>query len=146
MNKSRKQIETLMRERKVEELKKCLSKQSTELPTLSQRKEHYMQGDERSPESQPGNCKGLRVGNPSVINCPLPSTVSNPPPSPVGAGQEQDSPEYKTHEININLVDNSDLPSTSKAAAAAQGAVALKELISYDDDFLDVNCGEMDFF
>ncbi|KAH8314401.1 hypothetical protein KR059_005335 [Drosophila kikkawai] len=127
LNKSRKQIETLMRDRKVEELKKCLSKQSTELPTLSQRKEHYMQGDELSAESQPGN-------------------VSNPPPSPVGAGQEQDSPEYKTHEININLVDNSDLPSTSKAAAAAQGAVELKELISYDDDFLDVNCAEMDFF
>ncbi|KAH8254570.1 hypothetical protein KR032_010946 [Drosophila birchii] len=129
LNKSRKQIETLMRDRKVEELKKCLSKQSTELPTLSQRKEHYMQGDELSAENQPGN-------------------LSNPPPSPVGAGQEQDSPEYKTHEININLVDNSDLPSTSKAAAAAaaQGAAGLKELISYDDDFLDVNCGEMDFF
>ncbi|XP_020814590.1 phosphorylated adapter RNA export protein [Drosophila serrata] len=127
LNKSRKQIETLLRDRKVEELKKCLSKQSTELPTLSQRKEHYMQGDELSPESQPGN-------------------LSNPPPSPVGAGQEQDSPEYKTHEININLVDNSDLPSTSKAAAAVHGAVEQKELISYDDDFLDVNCGEMDFF
>ncbi|KAH8284969.1 hypothetical protein KR054_003348 [Drosophila jambulina] len=146
LNKSRKQIETLMRDRKVEELKKCLSKQSTELPALSHRKEHYLQGDKLSAESKPGNCKIVRVGNSSVTNGSSPSTVSNPPPSPVGAGQEQDSPEYKTHEININLVDNSDLPSTSKAAAAAQGAAELKELVSYDDDFLDVNCGEMDFF
>ncbi|EDW36114.1 GL17621 [Drosophila persimilis] len=124
MNKSRKQIETLMRNRKVEELKKCLSKQSTELASLCQRKEHYMQADELSAESQPGN-------------------VSNPPPSPVG--HEQESPEYKTHEININHVDNAELPSTSKAAALAS-SVGLKELVSYDDDFLDVNCGEMDFF
>ncbi|XP_022221640.1 phosphorylated adapter RNA export protein [Drosophila obscura] len=124
LNKSRKQIETLMRDRKVEELKKCLSKQSTELPSLCQRKEHYMQADELSAQSQPGN-------------------LSNPPPSPVG--QEQESPEYKTHEININLVDNAELPSTSKAAALA-ASPALKELVSYDDDFLDVNCGEMDFF
>ncbi|KAI8038682.1 phosphorylated adapter RNA export protein [Drosophila gunungcola] len=128
LNKSRKQIETLMRDRKVEELKKCLSQQVPELPALSQRKEHYMQGDELRAESQPAN-------------------LSNPPPSPVGAGQEEDSPEYRTHEININLVESAELPSTSKAAAAAaaQGA-PLKGLISYDDDFLDVNCGDMDFF
>ncbi|XP_037714242.1 phosphorylated adapter RNA export protein [Drosophila subpulchrella] len=128
LNKSRKQIETLMRDRKVEELKKCLSKQVPELPTLSQRKEHYMQGDELREDNQPSN-------------------LSNPPPSPVGAGQEQDSPEYRTHDININVVDTTELPSTSKAAAAAaaQGA-PLKGLISYDDDFLDVNCGDMDFF
>ncbi|XP_039502281.1 phosphorylated adapter RNA export protein [Drosophila santomea] len=126
LSKSRKQIESLMRDRKVEELKKCLSKQVTELPTLNQRKEYYMQGDEQREDKLPGN-------------------LSNPPPSPVGAGQEQDSPEYRTHEININLVDNAELPSTSKAAAAAQGA-PLKDLISYDDDFLSVNCGDMDFF
>ncbi|XP_030386444.1 phosphorylated adapter RNA export protein [Scaptodrosophila lebanonensis] len=121
VNKSRKQIETLMRDRKVEELKKCLSKQSTEMPSLNSRKELYMQGAESSAESQPGN-------------------LSNPPPSPVGQGQC--SPEYKTHEITINHVDNSDIPSTSKAASTA----GLKDLVSYDDDFLDVNCGEMDFF
>ncbi|XP_017015127.1 phosphorylated adapter RNA export protein [Drosophila takahashii] len=117
LSKSRKQIDALLRDRKVEELKKCLSKQV---------KEHYMQGDELREDNQPNN-------------------LSNPPPSPVGAGQEQDSPEYRTHEININLVDTAELPSTSKAAAAAQGA-PLKELTSYDDDFLDVNCGDMDFF
>ncbi|KAH8370899.1 hypothetical protein KR093_005510 [Drosophila rubida] len=120
-NKSRKQIETLIRDRKVEELKKCLSEKSTELPLLLTRKEHYLQGAESLNQNQPGN-------------------LSNPPPSPVG--QEQNSPEYKTHEININLIDNADLPSTSKAAATA----GLKELISYDDDILDVNCGEMDLF
>ncbi|ALC40541.1 Phax [Drosophila busckii] len=118
--KSRKQIETLIRDRKVEELKKCLNEQSTELPTLSSRKEHYMQGGESIVQHQPGN-------------------LSNPPPSPE---HEQGTPEYKTHEININLVENADVPSTSKAAAAC----GLKELISYDDDILDVNCGEMDFF
>ncbi|KAH8353970.1 hypothetical protein KR067_006705 [Drosophila pandora] len=124
--KSRKQIETLMRDRKVEELKKCLSEQSTELPALSQRKELYMQSGELRAESQPGS-------------------LSNPPPSPVGAGQEQDSPGYKAHEININLVDSADLPSTSKAAAATQES-GFPDLVSYDDDFLDVNCGDMDFF
>lgn len=67
--------------------------------------------------------------------------VSNPPPSPVG--HEQSSPDYKTHEININLVDSTDhLPSTSKAAAT----MGLKQLISYDDDILDINCGKMDLF
>ncbi|EDW02489.1 phosphorylated adapter RNA export protein [Drosophila grimshawi] len=121
-NKSRKQIETLIRDRKVEELKKCLSEKSTELPSLNARKEHYLQGAESIAQIQPGN-------------------LSNPPPSPVG--QEQSSPEYKTHEININLVDSADLPSTSKAALTAAG---LKELVSYDDDILDVNYGKMDFF
>ncbi|XP_002074815.3 phosphorylated adapter RNA export protein [Drosophila willistoni] len=122
LNKSRKQIETLMRDRKVEELKICLNKQSTDLPSLNSRKEHYMQDDELSSKSQPGN-------------------LSNPPPSPVGLEQGS-SPEYKTHGININLVDHTELPSTSKAATATKG----QHLVSYDDDFLDVNCGEMDFF
>ncbi|XP_030559991.1 phosphorylated adapter RNA export protein [Drosophila novamexicana] len=120
-NKSRKQIETLIRDRKVEELKKRLSEKSTEMPSLNTRKELYMQGAESIAQTLPGN-------------------LSNPPPSPVG--QEQSSPEYKTHEININVVDNADLPSTSKAASAA----GLKELISYDDDILDVSCGKMDLF
>jgi len=48
-----------MRDRKVEELKKCLSKQVTELPTLNQRKEYYMQGDEQSEDKQPGSCKKI---------------------------------------------------------------------------------------
>ncbi|KAM8712978.1 hypothetical protein ACLKA7_013321 [Drosophila subpalustris] len=120
-NKSRKQIESLIRDRKVEELKKCLSEKSTELPLLITRKEHYMQGADSIDQNQPGS-------------------LSNPPPSPVG--HEQSSPEYKSHEININLIDSTDLPSTSKAAMSA----GLKEMISYDDDILDVNCGEMDLF
>ncbi|KAH8402209.1 hypothetical protein KR009_010455 [Drosophila setifemur] len=150
LNKSRKQMETLMRDRKVEELKKCLSKQSTELPTLSQRREHYMQGDDLGAENLPGNRKKALREYFVLQIIKHPSKVSNPPPSPVGAGQEHDSPEYKTHGININLLDNAELPSTSKAAAAAsaavQGAGGLKDLVSYDDDFLDVNCGDMDFF
>ncbi|EDW08162.1 phosphorylated adapter RNA export protein [Drosophila mojavensis] len=113
-SKSRKQLASLIRDRKVEELKKCLSEKSTEMPSLNSRKELA--------QIQPGN-------------------LSNPPPSPVG--QEQSSPEYRTHEININVVDNTDLPSTSKAATAA---ASLKQLISYDDDIIDVNCGEMDLF
>ncbi|KAH8277781.1 hypothetical protein KR018_006817 [Drosophila ironensis] len=125
MSKSRKQIETMMRDRKVEELKKCLSEQSTELPTLSLRKEHYMQGEDLGAETgQPGN-------------------LSNPPPSPVGAGQESDSLEYKAHGININVVQGGELPSTSKAAAATLGH---SDPVSYDDDYLDINCGDMDLF
>jgi len=111
LNKSRKQIETLMRDRKVEELKKCLSKQVPELPTLSQRKEHYMQGDERREDNQPSNCRRipLKFLISFLIIYSSVSKVSNPPPSPVGAGQEQDSPEYRTHEININVVDTTEL-------------------------------------
>jgi len=57
VNKSRKQIETLIRDRKVEELKKCLSEKSTELPLLIARKEHYLQGAESIDQNQPGSCK-----------------------------------------------------------------------------------------
>lgn len=55
--KSRKQIENLIRDRKVEELKKCLSEKSTELPLLLTRKEHYLQGPESISPDQPGSCK-----------------------------------------------------------------------------------------
>lgn len=105
------------------------------MPSLNSRKELA--------QIQPGNCKTvlyLSTINYSHLNYSL-FVVSNPPPSPVG--QEQSSPEYRTHEININVVDNTDLPSTSKAATAA---ASLKQLISYDDDIIDVNCGEMDLF
>jgi len=101
-----------------------------------------MQGAESIDQNQPGSCKYFPFKVYS-INANMIfgySTVSNPPPSPVG--QEQSSPEYKTHEININLVDSTDLPSTSKAALTS----GHKQLISYDDDILDVNCGEMDLF
>lgn len=73
--------------------------------------------------------------------------VSNPPPSPVGNEQ---SPDYKAHAINHVSSDadndaSQDKPSTSASALAALTSPS-KDLVSYEDDFLDVNCGEMDLF
>ncbi|XP_017475513.1 PREDICTED: phosphorylated adapter RNA export protein [Rhagoletis zephyria] len=124
-NKWKKEMEALSRERKVEELKKRLSEQEKDLPALSTRKEHILLGSNL--ENQSGN-------------------LSNPPPSPVGNEQ---SPDYKAHAINHVPSDadtdaSPDKPSTSASALAALTSPS-KELVGYDDDFLDVNCGEMDF-
>ncbi|CAD7013304.1 unnamed protein product [Ceratitis capitata] len=125
-NKWRKEMEALSRDRKVEELKKRLSEQEKDLPALSTRKEHFLLGSEL--ENQSGN-------------------ISNPPPSPVGNEQ---SPDYKTHAINHVPSDadtdtSPDKPSTSASALAALASPP-KDLVGYEDDFLDVNCGEMDLF
>ncbi|XP_075168686.1 phosphorylated adaptor for RNA export [Haematobia irritans] len=119
-NKNLKAIKTIMRERKVAELKKCLSEQGAELNTLSTRKDLLLMGEELLKEQERGN-------------------LSNPPPSPEAAER---SPEYKSLPINFVTNDSVDLtekPSTSHAAVA-------NDLQTYEDDFLDVNCGDMDFF
>ncbi|XP_013104903.2 phosphorylated adapter RNA export protein [Stomoxys calcitrans] len=119
-NKKNKDIKTIMRERKVEELKKRLSEQGAELNSLATRKDLMLMGEELLKEQEKGN-------------------LSNPPPSPEAS---EKSPEYKSLPINLvsnDTVDLTEKPSTSHAAVA-------KELQTYEDDFLDVNCGDMDFF
>ncbi|XP_053963909.1 phosphorylated adapter RNA export protein [Anastrepha ludens] len=125
-NKWRREMETLSRDRKVEELKKRLSEQEKDLPALSSRKEHFLLGSDL--ENQSGN-------------------LSNPPPSPVGNEQ---SPDYKAHAINHVPSDADsdaipDKPSTSASALAALTSPS-KDLVGYDDDFIDVTGGEMDLF
>lgn len=74
------------------------------------------------------------------INVYLYFVVSNPPPSPEAA---EKSPEYSSLPINLvntDAVEEHEKPSTSHDTAVA------KELQTYEDDFLDVNCGDMDFF
>ncbi|XP_055838058.1 phosphorylated adapter RNA export protein [Episyrphus balteatus] len=114
---TQKEVQALKRHRKVEELKKRLSAKEKNLPALTSRKELYLG---------------------SELKAELKSTLSNPPPSPVG---QEHSPEYKSHAINEVCGEPSpEKPSTSKDVPIEP------ELLSYDDDFLDVNCGDMDFF
>ncbi|XP_055917339.1 phosphorylated adapter RNA export protein [Eupeodes corollae] len=116
-NRTQKEIQALKRHRKVEELKKRLSAKEKNLPVLVSRKEVYLG---------------------SELKAELKSTLSNPPPSPVG---HENSPDYKSHAINEVCGEPSpEKPSTSKDIPTDP------ELLTYDDDFLDVNCGDMDFF
>lgn len=68
--------------------------------------------------------------------------VSNPPPSPEAYEHiELDLKSIPINHVNHEEdVDNSEKPSTSKACLQA------KTFQTYEDDFLDVNCGDMDFF
>ncbi|XP_058975892.1 phosphorylated adapter RNA export protein-like [Musca domestica] len=123
-NKKHKDMKSLMRERKVEELKKRLSEQGAELNApLCTRKDLILMGDEALKEQQKGN-------------------LSNPPPSPEAAEQ---SPEYKS--LPINVVSNENVEPTEKPSTSRGGAAAsVEEFKTYEDDFLDVHCGDMDFF
>lgn len=56
-NKKNKDMKTLMRERKVEELKKRLSEQAAELSSLKTRTEIMVLGYESLNEQKKGNCK-----------------------------------------------------------------------------------------
>lgn len=121
---TQKEMQALKRHRKVEELKKRLRAKEKNLPALTSRAEVYL-GSELKIEAS--------------------STLSNPPPSPVGHEQ---SPEYKSHAINevcgepaiLSPTPSSEKPSTSKQIPAQS------ESVSYEVDFLDIDCNDMDFF
>lgn len=55
--KKHKDMKAIMRDRKVEELKKRLCEQGAELPSLSTRKELMLMGDEINQKQNDGNCK-----------------------------------------------------------------------------------------
>lgn len=67
--------------------------------------------------------------------------MSNPPPSP-NCGQEN-SPEYKPHEIN-HVSDIS--PEKATTTTRIGNDLDDESLTAYDDDFLDMHCDEMDMF
>lgn len=121
-NKKRKDMTSKMRDRKVEELKKRLSEQGAELPSLNTRKDLMLLGDEPNQKQNDGN-------------------LSNPPPSPEASEQslldlESIPINHVTNDVDI---DTADKPSTSHGIKA-------NILKTFEDDFLDVNCGDMDFF
>lgn len=87
-------------------------------------------------------------------------TVSNPPPSPVTDGNRDLSSDFDTHDIGRHLVNvvtpeklTPDVARESAAAAAAAAAAVKSSMAgagtsaaTYDDDFLDMHCDDMDMF
>lgn len=65
--------------------------------------------------------------------------VSNPPPSPEAVEQSPDFKSLAINHVNNDEVDLSEKPSTSHGLHP-------KELQTYEDDVLDVHCGDMEFF
>lgn len=138
-----------MRDRKVEELKKRLCEQGVELPTLSSRKELIVAGDEAFHKPNDGNCKFFfliysfinlykDIFIDTIFQCLNP--VSNPPPSPEACEQT----ELDLKSIPINLVTNDEDEGISEKPSTSHGIETTLE--TYEDDFLDVNCGDMDYF
>ncbi|KAI9577823.1 phosphorylated adapter RNA export protein [Glossina fuscipes] len=124
IQKKNKDLKSIIRERKVEELKKRLSEQGTELTSLSVRRDHMILGEDINQKPQDAN-------------------LSNPPPSPEAV---QQSPDYKSLAINhVSSEDDvTDKPSTSQHDHVI--GTASKELLEYENDILDLNCGDMDLF
>ncbi|XP_058818977.1 phosphorylated adapter RNA export protein isoform X1 [Topomyia yanbarensis] len=123
--KERKNSQAVNREKKVEELKKTLNRQAAdnELPTRSDLMLSHLK-----PETH--------------------STLSNPPPSPVGDENREGSPDYHPQNVLVNVTspekglsdpkDQEPVPESSRQEPT--------QLQSYDDDFLDMTCDDMDMF
>uniref|UniRef100_T1GS94 Phosphorylated adapter RNA export protein n=1 Tax=Megaselia scalaris TaxID=36166 RepID=T1GS94_MEGSC len=115
--KDRKSLQAMKRDQKVEELKKRLTEQDhLPLPNISS-----------------------ASSNENSVN------LSNPPPSPV-VGHDN-SPEYKSHAINeVDKLEESVFNEAEKLEATEQSRndSGLDGLTSYDDDFLDITCDDME--
>lgn len=77
--------------------------------------------------------------------------MSNPPPSPVTDGNREISSDYDTHEIKhvVNMVSPEKLTNEEVLADAVAANVKTMQstsAVSYEDDFLDMNCDDMDMF
>lgn len=125
--KERKNSLAINREKKVEELKKTLNRQAAEneLPTRS---------DLMLPHLKPETH----------------STLSNPPPSPVGDENREDTPYFHPDNVHVNMTSPEKVHSDGKdldpEPAGSRENVAEPQLHSYDDDFLDMTCDDMDMF
>lgn len=131
--KERKNSQAVNREKKVEELKKTLNRQvaENELPTRSDLLLSHLK-----PETH--------------------STLSNPPPSPVGDDHREGSPDFEPQNVHVNvtspdkaLVDPKDLIESEPESSTAPAPILNPEppqLQSYDDDYLDMTCDDMDLF
>lgn len=129
--KERKHSQAVNREKKVEELKKTLSRQvaENELPTRSDLLLSHLK-----PETH--------------------STLSNPPPSPVGDENREGSPDFEPQNVHVNvtspekaLVDQKDLIEPELEPTSSRPSLNPEpQLQSYDDDYLDMTCDDMDLF
>lgn len=130
--KERKNSQAVNREKKVEELKKTLNRQvaENELPTRSDLLLSHLK-----PETH--------------------STLSNPPPSPVGDDHREGSPDFEPQNVHVNvtspekaLVDPKDLIEAEPASSAPRPPQQEppQQLQSYDDDYLEMTCDDMDLF
>lgn len=139
--KERKVSQAVNREKKVEELKATLNRQAAdnELPTRGD----LLLGHMLKPETH--------------------STLSNPPPSPVGDENREGSPDFHPQNVHVNVTspekphddpkdhhDPASIPQSSQQQQQPQQPPAppqaLAPLASYDDDFLDMTCDDMDLF
>uniref|UniRef100_A0A1Q3F8V3 Phosphorylated adapter RNA export protein n=1 Tax=Culex tarsalis TaxID=7177 RepID=A0A1Q3F8V3_CULTA len=150
--KERKVSQSVNREKKVEELKATLNRQAAdnELPT---RGDLLLVGHMLKPETH--------------------STLSNPPPSPVGDENREGSPDFHPQNVHVNVTspekphedpkeqhhlhhhhDPASIPQSSQqqqiqipnAPPPQQQQQGQAPLASYDDDFLDMTCDDMDFY
>ncbi|XP_019551489.1 phosphorylated adapter RNA export protein isoform X2 [Aedes albopictus] len=130
--KERKNSQAVNREKKVEELKKTLNRQvaENELPTRSDLLLSHLK-----PETH--------------------STLSNPPPSPVGDDHREGSPDFEPQNVHVNvtspekaLVDPKDLIEVEPESSAPRPLQppGPPQLQSYDDDYLEMTCDDMDLF
>ncbi|XP_055638246.1 phosphorylated adapter RNA export protein isoform X2 [Toxorhynchites rutilus septentrionalis] len=126
--KERKTSQAVNREKKVEELKKTLNRQAAdnELPTRSDLMLSHLK-----PETH--------------------STLSNPPPSPVGDEIREGSPDFHPENVHVNMTSpEKDAHTECKVHEAvpesSRQPAAQPPLLHYEDDFLDMTCDDMDMF
>ncbi|XP_053696112.1 phosphorylated adapter RNA export protein isoform X2 [Sabethes cyaneus] len=124
--KERKLSQAVNREKKVEELKKTLNRQAAdnELPTRSELMLSHLK-----PETH--------------------STLSNPPPSPVGDENREGSPDFEPQNVHVNVTSPEKGLNDAKELGPmpeSSGLPTSPQLQSYDDDYLDMTCDDMDMF
>ncbi|XP_055374421.1 phosphorylated adapter RNA export protein [Condylostylus longicornis] len=118
-NRKHKSMQAIKRDKKVEELKKRLSEREREFNSTSKNKE----------------APSRSLLKPESIS------LSNPPPSPVTNGYQELSPEYKPPTIINHVVDTH----IEKLLLAKSAGENLEDnLTTYDDDFLDMHCDDME--
>lgn len=69
--------------------------------------------------------------------------VSNPPPSPVTDCNRENSSDFDTNDIQHVNVTSPEKSFTEKVTITAPQP---PQPTAYDDDFLDMNCDDMDLF
>lgn len=73
--------------------------------------------------------------------------VSNPPPSPVTDCNRENSSDFDTNDIqHVNVTSPEKSFSEKVTITAPTPLVPAPQPTTYDDDFLDMNCDDMDLF
>nr|XP_040232672.2 phosphorylated adapter RNA export protein isoform X1 [Anopheles coluzzii] len=89
------------------------------------------------------------------------STLSNPPPSPVGEENFEGNSDYEARNIHVNVTTSpdktlllhghetdkdSDVAPEDACRMLPDGSTAMRNLASYQEDCLDITCDDMDLF